>query len=174
MKPNFRLVEKKFLAEVFEVQPGLLIAFKDQCWARLSEDQRLYILGKKEDESAKGFEYQDYKFKARQALQLWTRAILAKSFRTWDEYKEESLRIKSQRLWMLYRSAKRRLRQWRVMTELKLAKRERTKIARAMGKLIVKRARFLRWSRHVIFQRKVRRRVASRRVEFSVGNGIST
>ena len=156
LKPNFRLVEKKFLAEVFEIQPGLLISFKDQCWARLSEDQRLYILGKKEDESAKGFEYQDYKFKARQALQLWTKALLAKSFRTWDEYKEESLRIKSQRLWMLYRSAKRRLRQWRVRTELKLAKRERVKIARAMGKLIIKRARFLRWSRLVIFQRKVR------------------
>lgn len=42
---------------------------------------------------------------------------------------------------MLYRSAKRRLRQWRVMTELALAKRERVKIARAMGKLIIKRAR---------------------------------
>ena len=69
----------------------------------------------------------------------------------------QSLRIKSQRLWMLYRSAKRRLRQWRVRTEFALAKRERIKIARAMGKLIVKRARFLRWARLVITQRKMLR-----------------
>ena len=58
---------------------------------------------------------------------------------------------------MLYRSAKRRLRLWRVRTELKLAKRERVKIARAMGKLIIKRARFLRWARLVITQRKMLR-----------------
>ncbi|GMI01243.1 hypothetical protein TrVE_jg13778 [Triparma verrucosa] len=157
LKPNFRLVEKSMLKEVFEVHPGIMLSFKDQCWARLHEDQRLHILGKKEDQSAKGFEYQDFKFKARQALQLWTRALLASSFRSWDEYKEESLRIKSQRLWMLYRSAKRRLRQWRVMTELALAKRERVKIAWAMGKLIIKRARFLRWARLVITTRRMLR-----------------
>lgn len=94
LKPNFKLVEKGMLKEVFEVHPGIMLSFKDQCWARLHEEQRLHILGKKEDQSAKGFEYQDFKFKARQALKLWTRALLAKSFRTWDEYKEESLRIK--------------------------------------------------------------------------------
>ena len=66
-----------------------MLSFKDQCWARLHEDQRLFILGEKEEKSAKGFEYQDYKFKARQALQLWRRALMASSFRSWDEYKEE-------------------------------------------------------------------------------------
>ncbi len=157
LKSDFRVVEKKHVFEVFEIHPGILISFKNQCWARLSDDQRLYILNKKEEESALGFEYQDYKFKARQALQLWKKAILAKSFRSWEEYKTESLRIKGQRLWMLYRSAKRRIAQWRLRTELNLAKRERIKIARAMGKLIIKRARFLRWARLVITQRKILR-----------------
>jgi hypothetical protein len=157
LKPNFRIVEKKFLLEVFETHPGILLAFKEQCWGALSDEQRLHVLAKKEDESSKGFEYQDFKFKARQALQLWTRALLAKSFRTWDEYKEEILRVKAQRLWMLYRSAKRRMSQWRIQTEANLAKRERIKIARAMGKLIVKRARFLKWKRVVVIESRIKR-----------------
>ena len=92
-----------------------------------------------------------------QALQLWTKAILAKSFRSWEAYKEESLRIRGQRLWMLYRAAKRRLRQWRKRTEFVLARRERLQIARAMGKLIVKRAKFLRWKTLVVTTLKLMR-----------------
>jgi hypothetical protein len=43
LKPNFRVVEKKFLLEVFETHPGILLTFKEQCWARLSDEQRLYV-----------------------------------------------------------------------------------------------------------------------------------
>jgi len=157
LKPNFQWVQKALVMEVFEVDPGLLLNFAEQCWARLSEDQRLYVLGKKEEESAMDFAYRDHKFKTRQALQLWTRALLAKSFRSWESYKEESLRIRGQRLWMLYRAAKRRLRQWRKRTEFVLARRERLQIARAMGKLIVKRSKFLRWKTLVVTQLKLMR-----------------
>ena len=147
LKPNFRVVEKKLLLEVFETYPGILLSFKAQAWERLSDEQRLNVLGAREDASARGFEYQDFKFKARQASQLFSRSLLAKAFRTWDESKEEILRVKAQRLWMLYRAAKRRMRQWRLTTEANLAKRERIKIARAMGKLILKRSWFGKWAR---------------------------
>ena len=81
LKKDFKIVEKALMKEIFEVYPGIMLSFKEQCWARLHEDQRLFILGEKEEKSAKGFEYQDYKFKARQALQLWRKALMASSFR---------------------------------------------------------------------------------------------
>jgi len=71
LKDNFKWVDKKLILEVFEVDPGLLIGFVDQCWARCSEEQRLQVLGKKEEDTAISFQYRDHKFKVRQACQLW-------------------------------------------------------------------------------------------------------
>tara|TARA_B110000305_G_C19025235_1_gene441199 strand:+ start:208 stop:516 length:309 start_codon:yes stop_codon:yes gene_type:complete len=82
---------------------------------------------------------------------------MAKSFRSWEQYKEESLRIRGQRLWMLYRAAKRRIKQWREHTEFVLARRERLQIARAMGKLTTKRGMFLRWKTLVVTTLKLMR-----------------
>ena len=157
LKSDFRLVERKVLDEVFEVNPGILLTFKEQCWLRLSDDQRLYILGKKEEESAQGFEYQDTKFKQRQAMQLWKNCTTRKFFKKWDVYKETSLRTKSQKLFLLCQKAKRTLRNWNKQTQLNLAKKERRAIARAMAKLINKRATFLKWKRLVIGTKKMLR-----------------
>lgn len=68
-----------------------------------------------------------------------------------------SLRTKSQTLFLLCQKARRTLRNWHVETQLNLAKKERRAIARAMAKLINKRATFLKWKRLVIGTRKMLR-----------------
>jgi len=153
--PVYYQVSKTVLNSVLDIDPGMLLDFRDHLFQQIDKSKQLSMLARKEEISLKQFLCKSRKIKLSHIIFRWTYRLQLQCIKKWKDFKNNEVLRKKSSEWMVMWLTQLRLRQWKCKAKKNVSVYYKNQLAEEKGKHKRLERYFHQWMKYIIVTRRI-------------------